>query len=217
LQRKKTESEDIMNVRKIILCIALVFGISTVSIPSFAFLNNFDTASILEKGSVRGKLGVAVSDDFFTFSAGANYGIYEGLEVSGKLGFLDADVEKDKTGFLLGIGGKYKAAFFDNPSYPDIALTGTYDFGFADGSVLHSLAAGILASKPFPNSKGSVTVTPYGGPEVEVLGGSMNDDTDINLHLTLGTEVYFEKQFGIAGEVKIGGNSSLGVSLIYLF
>lgn len=196
---------------------ALLIYLFCISPQAFAFLNNFETASIRDQGQWTGKLGLSTSDDFFAFFAGLNYPVSKGFEVTGRGGILDVDVDNNDTGVLIGIGGKYKAAFFANPKYPDIALRGTYDLGFADGKALHSLAGAVLVSKviTFPESKN--TISPYAGPELEILGGSLNDDTDLNFHFTLGTEFALEKQFGIIFEVKLGGQSSLGIGASYKF
>lgn len=184
---------------------------------SFAFLNNFETAKILNEGQWKGKLGITSSDDFFLFFAGARYAISKGLELTGRGGVLDVDVNNNDTGVLVGIGGRYKAAFFANPSSPDFALQGTYDLGFADGKALHSLAGALLLSKEVTAPESKSAVTPYGGPELEVLGGSLNDDTDVKFHLALGVEFLLDRQFGIVFEGKIGGQSSLGIGASYKF
>ncbi len=198
----------------IFLCLLLIIS----STSALAFLNNFDTASVLGKGDVRGKLGFSGSSDYFSVFVAGNYGMTSALEVSARGGLLNADLGKeDKTGILLGIGGKLRAFIFENEKYPDLALFGTYDFGFADGKALHSLEGGILASKTFSREGSYVKFTPYGGPSLEVRGGSLSDDTDLGLHLAAGVEVSFESQFSLSLEAKIGGGSSYGVSLNYTF
>ncbi len=200
----------------LLLCVLLV---SVLIIPATAraFLNNFDTAAISDQGKWKGKLGITSSDDFFALFVGGNYGIHSGFEVTGRGGVLNSDVDEDETGLLLGIGGRYKAAFFANPNYPDLALQATYDLGFADGSTLHSIAGAALVSKEVTAAESKHGITPYGGPEIEVMGGSLNDDTDVNFHLTLGTEFLLERQFGIIFEAKIGGGSSVGLAVSYKF
>lgn len=206
-----------MKVKYLFLLCVLLLSFLVISRPALGFLNNFDTASIADQGQWKGKLGITASDDFFAFFAGANYGLYQGFEITGRGGILNSEVKKDDTGILLGIGGKYKAAFFANPKYPDIALRGTYDLGFADGKALHSLAGAMLLSKEVTSPESRNAITPYGGPELEVLGGSLNDDTDVKFHLTLGTEFVLQRQFGIIVEGKIGGQSSLGIGISYKF
>lgn len=196
---------------------ALLIYLFSISPHAFAFLNNFETASILDQGETTGKLGLSTSDDFFAIFAGVNYGFSKGFEVTGRGGILDSDVDKNETGVLIGIGGKYKAAFFANPKYPDIALRGTYDLGFADGKALHSFAGAVLVSKVITSPESKTAITPYAGPELEILGGSLNDDTDVNFHFTLGTEFVLEKNFGIIFEGKIGGQSSLGIAVSHKF
>lgn len=206
-----------MKVKYLMLLSALLCSLFITFHPAQAFLNNFDTASISDEGQWKGKLGITSSDDFFLFFAGANYGIYQGFEITGRGGILDSDVEDGDTGGLIGIGGRYKAAFFANPKYPDIALQGTYDLGFADGKALHSLAGAVLLSKEVTSPESKNSITPYGGTELEVLGGSLNDNTDVKFHITLGTEFVLDRQFGIIFEGKIGGGSSLGIALSYKF
>jgi len=198
----------------------LFFSIITFTLlqgsPAFAFLNNFDTASIVELKTISGTLGVSGSSDFYTFFGRARYGIGPGFELDGKLGILHSDLRDSATGIIVGIGGKYKAAFLSSSS-PDIALTGAYDFGFADGRALHSLSGGFLVSKLFTWEKSSFSITPYGGADLEIVGGSLNDDTDINPHLILGAEIPLQKRFSLSGEVKIGGNASIGIGATYRF
>ncbi|NIO15860.1 MAG: hypothetical protein GTN70_02485 [Deltaproteobacteria bacterium] len=200
----------------LLLCVLLV-SVLIIPAPARAFLNNFDTAAISDQGKWKGKLGITSSDNFFALFVGGNYGIQSGFEVTGRGGVLNSDVDEDETGLLLGIGGRYKAAFFANPNYPDFALQATYDLGFADGSALHSIAAAALVSKEVTAAESKHAITPYGGPEIEVMGGSLNDDTDVNFHLTLGTEFLLDRQFGIIFEGKIGGGSSVGLAVSYKF
>lgn len=205
-----------MKLRSLLAFCVIALSLLFISRSVHAFLNNFDTATIQEEGSYKGMLGISSSDDFFTVFGKLNYPISRGLEVTGRIGFLDADVKKDDTGALLGIGGRYKAAFFADERYPDLVLYGTYDFGYT-GKPLHSLAGGFLTSKGFGSPEEELSITPYGGLEIEVLGGSLNDDTDLNLHVPLGLEVFFTTQFAITFEAKLGGGSSFGGALTYKF
>ncbi len=205
-----------MKLRYLLPFCALTLSLLFISRSAQAFQNNFDTATIQEEESYKGTLGISSSDDYFTVFGKLNYPISRGFEVTGRIGFLDADVKKDDTGALLGIGGRYRAAFFADERYPDLVLYGTYDFGFT-GKSLHSLGGGFLASKGFGSSKEELSLTPYAGLELEVLGGSLNDDTDLNLHVPLGLEVFFTKQFAITFEAKLGGGSSFGGALSYKF
>ncbi len=208
------------NERMKIFIRGLLFSFITFTLffssPALAFLNNFDTGSVQELKTFSGTLGVSGASDFYTLFGRARYGIGPAFEVNGKLGVLHSDLRNSATGIIVGIGGKYKAAFLSSSS-PDIALTGSYNLGVADGRALHSLTGGFLISKPFTWEKSSFSITPYGGGDLEILGGSLNDDTDINLHLILGAEIPLQKQIALTGELKIGGNASIGIGATYRF
>ncbi|RMG60187.1 MAG: hypothetical protein D6713_03615 [Deltaproteobacteria bacterium] len=199
------------------LCILLALLLSLPTAAG-ALTNSFETASTSAEGSVWGNLGLSSRDDYFSLFVSGHYGYTEAVELSARGGLLTVDRPKDdKTGVLLGVGGKMRAAIFGDPSYPEVALFASYDFGFADGKALHSLEGGVLASKNFMKEDGSLGITPYGGPSIEVLGGSLSDDTDINIHLTAGARITFQSQFSLSLEAKVGGTSSYGISLNYQF
>jgi hypothetical protein len=199
------------------LCLILIAALLSWGVPAGAVLNSFDTASVLEKGNKSATLGISGAEDIFSIFGKGRYGLSPGLEANGKFGYLHTDVSKSSDGIILGIGGKYRAAFFKNPSYPEVAITGNYDLGFGDGRVLHSLTGGILLSRTFNLRGHTFSLTPYGGVDLEVLGGSLNDDTDILFHLILGAEVPLNEHIYLTGELKIGGNPSIGLSGSYKF
>jgi hypothetical protein len=196
-----------------LISLILLSGMITPACAQF-YMSSMSDARALSADGIKLGGGVSVFDNVLGLGGNIRIGILDGLEFSGKLGFVNYEGNQggdDHTGMSFGAELKYQLLEVDFGDPVDLSLGGGveyYDVG--EDASLWMFGGNAIVSYPIEFESGQV-LSPLFRLNMRVdrsswsANGDDKSDSDFEFGFGFGADFALSQYFGFFGEFVIGG------------